>query len=103
MFLRLVGYFFLCVAIAALAYDGMRMIADNGRLAFTSVEQHWITLAPASFEAARAFVEHINSYLWSPLLMTVLILPAWVVFGGLGTLIYLAGYRPPRPSIPVGI
>ncbi len=103
MILRLIGYFFLCLAIAALAYDGTRMIADNGHLAFTSVEQHWQMLAPDRMEATRLFISGANPYLWSPLLMTVLVMPAWMVAGGLGTLLYLAGYRPPRPSIPDGI
>ena len=103
MFLRLLGYFFLCFAMAALAYDGIRMIADNGRLAFTSLEQHWVNISPASMEAARAFADQISVYLWSPLLMSLLVLPAWVLACGLGTLLYLAGYRRPRPSIPDGI
>ncbi len=103
MILRLIGYFFLSLAIAALAYDGTRMIADNGHIAFTSVAQHWLMLAPGSMDAARRAVEGVNPYLWSPFLMTVLVMPAWMVAGGLGTLIYLAGYRPPRPSIPDGI
>ena len=103
MVLRLVGYFFLCIATAAVAYDGMRMIADSGRLAFTSVEQHWLTISPGSIEAAQQTVEQITPYLWNPLLMTVLVLPAWIAAGVLGVLIYLAGYQPPRPSIPDGI
>jgi hypothetical protein len=103
MMLRLAGYFCLCIAIAALAYDGTRMIADDGRLAFTSLESHWLNLSPASFEATRAAVEQVNGYLWSPLLMGVLVLPAWMVAGGLGTLLYLAGYRPPRPKLPDAI
>lgn len=103
MFLRLLGYFFLCVAMAALAYDGIRMIADNGRLAFTSLEQHWLNLSPASMEAVHVFADKISVYLWSPLLMSLLVLPAWVLACGLGTLIYLAGYRRPRPAIPDGI
>jgi hypothetical protein len=103
MILRFLGYVFLCIAMAALAYDGIRMIADNGRLAFTSLEQHWLFLSPASMEAARAFAEQISPYLWSPVLMSVMVLPAWVLACGLGTLLYLAGYRRPRPAIPDGI
>ena len=103
MLLRLTGYLFLCLAMAAIAYDGMRMIADNGQLAFTSLYQHWLTLSPDSMESTKAAIEQINPYLWSPLLMTVLVLPAWIVATILGALIYLAGYRPPRPSIPDGI
>jgi len=103
MILRLTGYFFLCLAMAAFAYDGMRMIADNGQLTFTSVEEHWLAISPGTLESARQIVSSISSYLWSPLLMAVLILPAWMVSGGLGVLIYLAGYRPPAPPLPEGI
>jgi hypothetical protein len=103
MILRLLGYFFLCLAMAAIAYDGMRMIADNGRLAFTSLERHWQTISPGSMDAARSGIEQISPYLWSPLLMTVLVLPAWMVLCAAGAFFYLAGYRPPRPTIPDGI
>lgn len=103
MILRLLGYFFLCLAMAALAYDGIRMIADNGRLAFTSLEQHWLNIAPASIDAARALVEAVSPYLWSPVVISFLVLPAWVLAGGLGTLLYLTGYKRPRPVLPDGI
>ena len=103
MVLRLIGYFFLCLAIAALAYDGMRMIADNGHLAFTSMQDHWLALSPGSLAVAQHAVEGVNVWLWSPLTTAVLAFPAWIVLGGLGILFYLAGYRPPRPSIPDGI
>jgi hypothetical protein len=103
MLLRLVGYCFLCLALAALAFDGARMIADDGHLAFTSIAQHWNTISPASLAAFRALLVNASPYLLSPLVETVLVLPAWIVAGGLGTLAYLAGYRPPRPTIPDGI
>jgi hypothetical protein len=103
MLLRLLGYFFLCVALAALAYDGARMLADKGALTFTSVFDHWTLWHPASLNGTREAIEGISSYLWSPLLMTVLVLPAWAVAGGLGIALYLAGYRRPRPALPDGI
>jgi hypothetical protein len=79
------------------------MIADNGQLAFTSVQQHWLNLAPAGFEASKTAIEQVSAYLWSPLLMTVLVLPAWMVACGLGTIFYIAGYKRPKPAIPDGI
>lgn len=103
MILRFFGYIFLCIAVAAFAYDGTQMIADNGRLTFTSVEEHWINLSLESMEGTREVISGINSYLWSPVLMTILVLPAWMVSGGLGVLLYLSGYRPPRADIPDGI
>jgi hypothetical protein len=101
--LRMFGYLLLCLAMAAIAYDGMRMIADNGRLVFTSMAEHWLTIAPHTMETARVSVEQVSPYLWSPLITAILAFPAWMVIGGLGVLVYLAGYRPPRPSIPDGI
>jgi hypothetical protein len=103
MLLRFFGYLLLCVALVAAAFDGARMLADKGELAFTSVLQHWQTLNPAGLAAMQQAVESINPYLWSPLLMTVLVLPAWMVAGGLGMAIYIAGYRRPRPDLPEGI
>jgi hypothetical protein len=102
MMLRFLGYVFLSLAIAALAYDGTRMIADNGRLVFTSLEQHWLNINPASMEAAKTAVDGVSGVLW-PLITTVLLLPAWMVSAGLGTMLYLAGYRRPKPAIPDGI
>jgi hypothetical protein len=103
MILRFLGYVFLCLAIGALAYDGTRMIADNGRFAFTSLQQQWTNISPGSMEAAHGLADQVSAYLWSPVLMTVLVLPAWMVACGLGTLSYLAGYLGPRPVLPDGI
>ena len=103
MIFRFLGYCFLGLAVIALAYDGMRMIADNGRLAFTTVEMHWMAISPSSMEASRASVESVNSLLWSPLIMAILVLPAWIAAAGLGGLLYLAGYSPPRSPITDGI
>ncbi len=103
MILRFLGYLLLCLGIAALAYDGARMLADNGRLVFTSVLQHWQTLSPATLDWAKASVEQVSTYLWSPAAMTILLLPAWFVAAGAGILLYVAGYTPPRPTLPDGI
>jgi hypothetical protein len=103
MLLRTFGYLLLCIGLAAAAYDGTRMIADKGELSFTSVLAHWETLAPVSLASTRESVEAISTYLWSPLMMTVLVLPAWMVATGLGILVYVAGYRRPRPALPDGI
>ncbi len=103
MILRLLGYCFLCAATAALAYDGMRMIADNGRLAFTTLEMHWSAISPATLSSAREAVESLSPLIWTPLVSSVLLLPAWIAALGLGCILYLGGYRPPRSPIPDGI
>jgi hypothetical protein len=103
MLLRLLGYSLLCIALAGAAYDGARLIADKGALAFTSVIEYWQMLGPESLAATREAIEQISPYVWSPLLMAVLVLPGWLVAGGLGILVYMAGYRRPRPTLPDGI
>jgi hypothetical protein len=103
MLLRFFGYVFLCLAVVALAYDGMRMIADNGQLAFTTLQMHWMAIDPESMQDAREAVESVHSLLWSPLVTAILVVPAWIVAVGLATLCYLAGYTPPRSPIPDGI
>ncbi|MBX2805416.1 MAG: hypothetical protein KTR19_05555 [Hyphomicrobiales bacterium] len=87
----------------ALAYDGIRMIADNGQLAFTTLEMHWTAIDPDSLQLARESVESFHPLLWSPLIATILVLPAWCVALGLATIFYLSGYTPPRSPIPDGI
>ncbi len=103
MVLRFLGYLLLGVGMAALAYDGMCMLADNGRLVFTSVQQHWQTLSPMTLAWVRGSVEQVSTYLWSPAATTILLLPAWFVAAGAGVLLYVAGYTPPRPALPDGI
>ena len=103
MLLRFFGYVFLCLAVIALAYDGMRMIAENGQLAFTTIEMHWTAIAPDSLQSAKDAVDSIHPLLWSPLITAILMLPAWIAAVGLATLCYLAGYTPPRSPIPDGI
>ena len=103
VFFKLLGYLFLCVALAAFVYDGTRILADQGALDFTSVLQHWQTLHPQNLERTRTSIEGVNPYLWSPLLMSVLVFPAWAVAGGLGIALYMLGYRRPRPTLPDGI
>jgi hypothetical protein len=103
MILRLLGYLFLSVALAAFAYDGIYGLANHSSLTFTSVYEHWTALSPATLSQAKQAVEGVHAYLWSPFLMTILVLPAWFVTMGIGVLLYVAGYQPPRPALPEGI
>jgi len=82
------------LAVVALVYDGTRMLADNGAIVFTSLGEHWYNIDAASLNAAQAGIErNLAPFLWDPVITTILLLPAWVVVGGLGALLYLLGYR----------
>ncbi len=94
LLLRIVGVWLMLLAVVALVYDGTRILANNGELVFTSLGEHWYTIHPASLNAAQAGIErHVAPLLWDPVIATILLLPAWVVVGGLGALFYLLGYR----------
>ena len=100
LILRLLGVWLMLLAIVALIYDGTRVLADNGALGFTSLGEHWFAIHPASLNATQAGIErHVAPFLWDPVMTTLLLLPAWVVVGGLGALLYLLGYRRKRLNV----
>jgi len=94
LILRLIGLWLMLLAVVALVYDGTRILADDGRLVFTSLGEHWYSIDPASLNTAQAGIErHVAPFLWDPIISTILLTPAWIVAGMLGALIYLLGYR----------
>lgn len=94
LLLRIIGVWLMLLAVVALVYDGTRILANNGDMVFTSLGEHWFALHPASLNTAQAGIErHVAPFLWDPVITTILLLPAWVVVGGLGALFYLLGYR----------
>ncbi len=94
LLLRLIGVWLMLLAVVALVYDGTAMLANNGTIVFTSLGEHWFALHPASLNSAQAGIErHVAPFLWDPVVTTLLLLPAWVVAGGLGALVYMTGYR----------
>jgi hypothetical protein len=100
LILRLLGVWLMLLAVVALVYDGTRMLADNGALVFTSLGEHWFTIHRESLNAAQAGIErHVAPFLWDPVMTTILLLPAWLVVGGLGALLYLLGYRRKRIDV----
>ncbi len=100
MVFRLLGVWLMLLAVVALVYDGTRMLADNGALAFTPLGEHWFSIHPQSLNAAQAGIErHVAPFLWDPVMTTILLLPAWLVVGGLGALLYLLGYRRQRIDV----
>lgn len=94
LILRVLGIWLMLLAVVALVYDGTRMLADNGTLVFTSLGEHWYSIHPPSLNATQAAIErYVAPFLWDPVMTSILLLPAWIVVGALGVLIYLLGYR----------
>jgi hypothetical protein len=101
LFLRLLGKCLLFAAFAALAYDGARVLATPGEgLLLTSLSTHLKTYIPQGRESLeRFFLEHGPAYLWNGIVEPMLVLPVSILFGVLGALLFMAGYRRPPPEI----
>jgi hypothetical protein len=98
LLLRFVGILAVAAAFASLIIDGTRSIA-GGALSLTPFGQTVISFFPAQFPQIQPAVErHIHPLLWDPVLLTVFILPTWLIVGICGLLI-LAITRKPAPKI----
>ena len=96
---RLAGLFAIAGALIALVVDGTKTIAAS-TLTVTPLGQAWFTFDPQSLAAAQAAIAahvevYVGDWVWNPLIEFLLTLPVWLVFGGLGALLVLAGK--PRP------
>ncbi|MDZ4790953.1 MAG: hypothetical protein SGJ17_07055 [Hyphomicrobiales bacterium] len=90
--LRLLGLTLLACALAALAYDGTRTLA-NGDLATSSLRQLGSALAASALENLDALGNKTVPYAWTAFVNPLLLMPAWLTMGFLGSLLYLAGHR----------
>jgi hypothetical protein len=94
---RFIGFLCLAVAFAALIVDGTRSIAA-GAPAILPLGGTLSALAPDVFVRMHAGIATHVPLLWDPVLVTLLLLPAWVVIGGVG-IVLIALTRRPRPKI----
>jgi len=96
---RILGVWFVLLALVALTVDATKSLAAS-TLIWTSFIDQWLAIHPASFAAARGLVEaKLYPWLWDPVLITFLSLPAWLVLGGLGILIYWIGRKRPPSKV----
>ena len=94
---RFIGFVCLAVAFAAMIVDGTRSIAA-GAPAIMPLGNTASALAPDLFIKAHDAIEAHFPLLWDPALVTVLLMPAWLVVGVLGLLL-VALTRPRREKI----
>ncbi len=93
--LRTLGLWLLAGALVAVVVDGARSIAA-GAPVMTSFVHLWGYALPGSLTAAEAATP---PWLWGPILVPVLELPAFAFFLVLGLLLLWSGQRP-RPILP---
>lgn len=95
---RSLGMTLLCMAVATLAFDGVKMLA-NGGLSLSSLKDIMIFIDEAGFAAWQAELQASMPYVWTTVLLPLMVFPAWIVLGGLGSVLFLIGYRPKPPEI----
>ncbi len=93
--LRFVAALFALVAVVALVTDATPAWNGTGPFEATSVVGHWKELAPVSLEAARkAVTQSTPPWVWETVVMSILNLPTFVLFGLLAIVCgYLGRHR----------
>ena len=81
MLMRFLAALFALFALISLASDISRPVADGQSLGSMSLLQHMQTLTPTFVAALQRTIENATaSFVWDPLLTSVLSLPAWLIF-----------------------
>jgi len=93
--LRVLGVWSLLVAMIALTIDGTKSLASGeGQWIATPLGEHWFKLNASSLNGAQAAIErHVHPFLWDPVVISLLQVPSWILFGVLGIALYWFGRR----------
>ena len=97
LMLRLVGLLLLAGAFVAILVDGARSVAA-GKAAILPFGRTLMTFSPDGFQKLRVLIETKLPIFWDPVLVTILLMPSWVVLGTIG-LVLLVTTRPRPPMI----
>ena len=91
--LRTLGLLFLAAAFIFLVYDGTRSIAANVLL-YSKVDEIWSLVHQASLQQLQPLIEkNAPTWVWDPVITTVLDAPATVVLAIVGAILILLGRR----------
>ncbi len=94
LLLRIIGGWFLIVAVVALVYDGTKTLGGDGGIVMTPLGQHWFNLHAPSLNLSQAIIErYVAPWLWDPVILSVLEAPTWLVFSILGLIFLYLGRR----------
>ncbi|WP_420403519.1 hypothetical protein [Nisaea sp.] len=97
-FFRAIALILILIALALAARDGYASY-QSGALRIMDAGTLWAGLHPGSLQLAEpAISRYLHPTLWHPVMVTILLMPAWLVFGGLGILLWLATRLRTRPA-----
>jgi len=95
---RLLALVALAVAVVMAVVDATRTIAADA-WTFTPLGESWRAQFPDSLLSLQRFMEAYGvSFLWDPVMTTILSLPGWLVFAVLAFVLHAIGYRRRRPG-----
>lgn len=94
--LRLVSMVLLAIAVIMAVLDATRSIA-TGAVAMTPLAASWKGVSPQSLASFEALVrENLPGLAWDPVVVWLLSLPGFALFGALALLVAFAGRRRER-------
>tara|TARA_Y100001936_G_scaffold66076_1_gene64992 strand:- start:22818 stop:23132 length:315 start_codon:yes stop_codon:yes gene_type:complete len=90
---RVIGYIFLVLAVAAAGYEAWQAVA-NGGWKMVALGELWFKLDAQSLSVSQAGIQrYVAPWLWEPVITTILLWPGWAVFGVPGLLLVWTGRR----------
>lgn len=94
---RVLGWILVVAALALLARD-LYMLAHAGHWAPIDTGALWWAVHPGSQQGLQPAIEgSLPAWVWDPVVLGILLAPAFATVGGLGIVVLLlAGRRPPR-------
>ena len=97
LLLRFLGLCLLAAAVVGLIVDTTHSLSSK-TLVVTPIGESLVALLPSKFDVARDYIErHVHPFVWDPVLVDLLRLPQWLVFGIIGGLaLRLGGKRAPK-------
>ena len=95
---RIVGAIFVLAGVLALGADLVSSLA-SGTFAMKALGQFWYELHPSSLNVLQAVVQrYLLPDFWDQVIVTLLLWPTWLVFAGLGGILFLVLRRRRRPN-----
>jgi len=77
---RLIGWAFIAIAFMVLGRDLLQFL-NTGELQFILLGELWYNLFPEGLNLAQAIVQrYLFPSLWDPVILTILLWPAWLDF-----------------------
>lgn len=97
-FFRLLALILILIALALAGRDGY-VSYQAGALSIMDTGTLWAGLHRDSLQLAEpAISRYLHPYLWHPVMVTILLMPGWLVSGVLGFLLWLATRLRARPA-----